>query len=98
MAAYMIVLAQVKDRARFIEEYGKPTAALIEQFGGQYVLRAPGVASLEGHDFSGTSAVISVWPDKAAIQRFWDSPEYATLKEARQTLADAHVMMVEEPA
>lgn len=97
MAAYMIVFAEVKDRQRFITEYAAPTAALIARFGGEYVLRAPGVESLEGGKFDGASAVISKWTDKAAIRRFWDSPEYEALKLARKLLADAHVMIVEEP-
>lgn len=98
MAAYMIVFAQVKDRARFVAEYAAPTAALIAKHGAEYVVRAPGVESLEGGLFGGASAVISKWPDKAAIRRFWESPEYEALKAARQPLAEAHVMIVEEPA
>lgn len=97
MAAYMIVFARVKDRQRFVTEYAAPTAALIAKFGGEYVVRAPGVESLEGGLFEGASTVISRWPDKAAIRRFWESPEYEALKAARQELAEAHVMMVEEP-
>lgn len=98
MAAYMIVFAQVKDRQRFVADYAAPTAALIAKHGGEYVLRAPGVESLEGGLFAGASTVISRWPDKAAIRRFWESPEYEALKAARQSLAEAHVMIVEEPA
>lgn len=98
MAAYMIVFAEVKDRQRFMTEYAAPTAALMARFGGEYVLRAPGVESLEGGKFGGASAVISKWVDKAAIRHFWDSPEYQALKAARQPLAEAHVMIVEEPA
>lgn len=95
MSAYMIVFAKVHDRERFIQEYGVPTAALIEQFGGEYVVRAPGVESLEGGLFDGTSAVISKWPNKAAIKAFWGSDAYTRLKAARQPLAEAHVMIVE---
>ncbi len=97
MAAYMIVFAQVTDRQRFLAEYAAPAAALLARHGGEYLLRAPGVESLEGGLFSGASAVISKWPDKAAIRRFWDSPEYQSLKAARGPLAEAHVMMVEAP-
>lgn len=97
MAAYMIVFAQVTDRQRFLTEYAAPAAALLAQHGGEYVVRAPGVESLEGGLFSGASAVISRWPDKAAIRRFWDSAEYQGLKAARAGLAEAHVMVVEAP-
>lgn len=97
MAAYMIVFARVKDRQRFVAEYAAPTAALIQRFGGEYVVRGPGVEALEGGLFDGASTVISRWPDKAAIRQFWDSPEYQALKAARQTLAEAHVMIVEDP-
>ena len=48
MSAYMIVFAQIHDRERFINEYGIPTAKLIGEFGGEYVLRGPGVEALEG--------------------------------------------------
>jgi len=97
MAAYMIVIAHIKDREKFFEVYAKPNASLITRFGGEYVLRAPGVESIEGPDMTGASAVISVWPDKEAIHRFWNSPEYEKLKAARQPYADVHVMIVEEP-
>jgi len=95
MAAYMIVLCQIHDRDRFISEYGQPAAELIASHGGEYVLRAPGVISLEGGFGEGMSAVISRWPDKAAIERFWNSPEYQSLKEKRRPISDAQVMIVE---
>ena len=93
----MIVFAKIHDRQRFIAEYGAPTAALMAEYGGTYLVRAPGVAALEGGLFDGASAVISKWPDRAAIEAFWNSPAYQKLKAARQPLADAHVMVVEDP-
>jgi uncharacterized protein (DUF1330 family) len=95
MAAYMIVLCQIHDRDRFVSEYAQPTAKLIASHGGEYVLRAPGVISLEGGFGDGMSAVISKWPDKAAIEGFWNSPEYKDLKAKRRSVSDAQVMMVE---
>ena len=97
MTAYLIVFAKIHDRDRFINEYGIPTAKLVAERGGEYLLRAPGVVSLEGGKFDGESAVISKWPDRATLEGFWHSPEYEALKKARAPLADCHVMMVEEP-
>lgn len=101
MPAYMIVVAKVHDRARFIEDYGKPTAALISRFGGRYVVRAPGAVAIESAlsgAGNGCSIVVSEWPDKAAIEAFWSSPEYAHLKAVRQPLADVDVLVVEQPS
>jgi len=96
MAAYMIVFAAISDRERFINDYGIPAGELVARYGGEYVVRAPGVTSLEGGLFEGSSAVISKWPDKAAIEAFWNSEDYQALKALRQTLATAHVMVIED--
>lgn len=98
MAAYMVVMAKVHDRQRFLADYGAPAAALIQRFGGEYLVRAPGALALEGPLESGFSVVISRWPDKAAIERFWASPDYAPLRAAREGLADVTVFCVEDPA
>ena len=97
MSAYMIVLAKVHDREKFINGYGKAAAELIPQFGGQYLLRAPGAELLEGEFGKGASVVISQWPDKAALLAFWNSPEYQEVKKLREGLADCQVHVIEGP-
>lgn len=95
MPAYMIVTAKIQDRDAFIAGYGKAAAALIEQFGGRYLLRGPGAELLEGDFGDGASMVISEWPDKEAAKRFWNSPKYAEAKKLREGIADVQVLLIE---
>lgn len=95
MPAYMIVTAKIADRDAFINGYGIAAAKLVAQFGGKYVLRGPGAKLLEGSFGDGASMVISEWPDKAAAEAFWNSPEYAEAKKLREGIADCQVLLIE---
>jgi uncharacterized protein (DUF1330 family) len=95
MPAYMIVTAKIADRDAFISGYGAEAAKLVTQFGGKYVLRAPGGNWLEGGGEGSISAVISEWPDRAAILTFWNSPEYQAVKKLRDGIADCTVLVIE---
>jgi uncharacterized protein (DUF1330 family) len=97
MPAYMIVSAQIQDRERFINGYGKTAGALVARFGGRYLLMAPGAELLEGDFGDGASMVISEWPDKEAAKAFWNSPEYAEAKKLREGIADCQVLLIEAP-
>lgn len=97
MPAYMIVTANIRDRDSFISGYGKEAAALVERFGGRYVLRGPGAELLEGSFGDGASMVISEWPSKEAARAFWDSPEYAEAKKLREGVAECQVLLIEAP-
>ncbi|ASK88895.1 DUF1330 domain-containing protein [Sphingorhabdus sp. SMR4y] len=97
MPAYMIVTANIKDRHAFISGYGAAAGALVERFGGKYVLRGPGAELLEGDFGDGASMVISEWPDKAAAKAFWDSPEYQEAKKLRANIAEVQVLLIESP-
>ncbi|MBY0423274.1 MAG: DUF1330 domain-containing protein [Parvularculaceae bacterium] len=98
MAAYMIVFCRIKDRARFLEDYAKPTAALLPQFGGEYLVRTPKVAALEGAFGDGLACVVSKWPTRAHLDAFYGSPAYAPLKAARAALSDCSILIAEDPA
>ena len=97
MAAYMIVTAKIADRDAFINGYGKAAGALVERFGGKYVLRGPGATLLEGAFGDGASMVISEWPDRAAAEAFWNSSNYAEVKKLREGIADCQVLLIEAP-
>jgi uncharacterized protein (DUF1330 family) len=97
MAAYLIITAQVHDREAFLRGYAPAAAALVERFGGRYVLRAPGAQLLEGSAGDGASVVISEWSDRAAALAFWTSPAYAEAKRLREGLADVNVLLVDAP-
>jgi len=98
MPAYMIITAKIHDRAAFLEGYGPAAAALVEEFGGRYVLRGPGAHTLEGDFPDGASVVISEWPDKEAALAFWNSDAYAKVKILREGIADVQVTLIEAPS
>ena len=95
MAAYMIVLARVDDRQRFLAGYAAQAAALVARCGGRYRLRASGAECLEGALGDGRSVVISEWPDLAAARAFWQSAEYREVARLREGICDAQVLLVE---
>ena len=95
MPAYMIVTAKIADRDAFINGYGAAAGKLVERFGGRYVLRGPGATLLEGDFGGGASMVISEWPDKAAAEAFWNSPDYAEVKKLRDGIAECQVLLIE---
>jgi len=94
MSAYLVITAQLHDREAFLAGYAREAAALVEAFGGEYLVRAPGIDILEG-EHPGGSLVISKWPDKAAALAFWHSPEYAQAKKLREGVADCQVLLIE---
>lgn len=95
--SYMIILAKISDRDAFISGYSKATAPLVEKHGGRYVMRAPGGTLLEGQWGDGASVAISEWPNREAIQAFWDSPEYAEAKKLREGISDVQVVVIDAP-
>ena len=95
MSAYIIVIATVRDREKFIAGYAQEVAKLIPQFGGKYFLRAPGAQLLEGDFGDGGGVVISEWPDKATALKFWESEEYQEVKKLREGLADCQIHLIE---
>jgi uncharacterized protein (DUF1330 family) len=95
MAAWLVVTAHIKDREAFMScGYPQAAADALVQYGGSYVVRAPGGTVLEGEGRDGGSVVVSEWPDRAAALAFYNSPEYSEAKVLREGLADISVTLV----
>jgi len=43
------------------------------------------------------SVAISEWPDREAIQTFWNSPEYEEVKKLREGISDVQVLVIDAP-
>jgi uncharacterized protein (DUF1330 family) len=80
--AYLVVLGDVYDREAFIGEYVAKLGPIYEQHGGEYLAVGRNWELMEGEgEFQ--SFVISKWPSMDAGRAFWNSDEYAQLKDAR---------------
>lgn len=92
---YMIVTAELTDRARFLADYARVVPALVARFGGRYLLQGSGGQFLEGGWCESPSALVSEWPDREAALRFWNSPEYAEAKKLREGTGRFQVLLFE---
>lgn len=94
---YMIVLADLTDRERFLADYARVVPDLVRRFGGRYVLRGAGGLFVEGGWNGHPSALVSEWPSREAALRFWNSPEYAEAKLLREGTGTFQVLLIDSP-
>ncbi len=94
---YMIVLGAFTDYQRFMATYQAAVGPLVERFGGRYVMVGRNIQVLEGDFPEGGGHVLSVWPDRAAALRFWNSPEYTEVKKLRAGTGQFLVVLVDAP-
>jgi len=92
---YMIVLGAFTDYGRFMRDYQTAVAPLIERFGGEYVLVGGDLKLLEGAFPEGGGAVVSHWPSREAALRFWNSPDYAAVRQLREGTGTFQVVLVD---
>ena len=93
MPAYLIADVEVQDSAAY-EEYRKHVPTLIAAHGGRYLVRGGTVTVAEGN-WQPRRAVVLEFPSMAALQAFYDSPEYAPLKAQRIGASDSRIVFVE---
>ena len=91
MTAYMVIDARIHDMEKFAA-YSTAAAELVAQFGGRYLALREPVTALEG-ELGDTRLVISVWPSREAALSFWNSPQYAEVRQLREGIADCRVLL-----
>ena len=87
MAAYLIVEHTITDPARF-EEYRVKVGPLIAKHGGRYITKGGSHRLLEVDRRPPDRVVIIEFPDMAALDAWYASPEYQPLIALRQSAVD----------
>lgn len=93
MAAYLIANVDVRDRDMF-EAYRERVPAVIEKFGGRYLVRGGEIHPVEG-DLGLKRLVVLEFPSMEAVRRFYESPDYAPLLQLRSDSTASNVVLVE---
>jgi uncharacterized protein (DUF1330 family) len=94
MPAYIIGdVRDVWDREA-IEEYRRRNTDAVAHHGGRFIARGGEVALLEG-EWDTRRIVVIEFPDMAAARAWYDSEEYAPLRELRQGASTTHIILVD---
>lgn len=93
MVAYLIVRADVRDKAQYAE-YAKRSPDVVAQFGGKYLARGGEVVSLEGAD-EHRRVVIIEFASLEHAKAFYHSSAYQTIREFRKDAGQAEFIVVD---
>ena len=93
MSAYVIAHIEVNDAETF-DAYREKVPAVIEKFGGRYLVRGGTVHGLEGQ-WTIPRLVIIAFDSLEAAQRFYHSPEYQEILPLRLQAAEGTVVIAE---
>ena len=94
MATYLIV-DTLLEKPELYEEYKLKAKPLVEQFGGEYLARGGNLTLKETELWSPTRMVLVRFPDAAAANRFYNSPEYQSILPISQQAARRTMIMLE---
>jgi uncharacterized protein (DUF1330 family) len=90
---YLVAEIQVTDPETYKTYVPKATQVVV-QYQGQYLVRGGKTTSLEGTAPAGRVVVVK-FPSMAALQKFWNSPEYRQVAPIRRKASKSRVFAVE---
>ncbi len=95
MSAFVIVHVTVKDEAKF-QEYAAAAVPSAAAYGGKLMMRGK-VASVLAGDHGHQLAGVFTFPNQAAVNDWYNSPEYQALIPNREEAADMVFIGLDEP-
>jgi uncharacterized protein (DUF1330 family) len=93
MAAYVIVVVDVKDPERY-EDYKKMVPPTLAKYGGRFLVRGGKVQPREG-SWMPKRFVVLEFPSVERANAWYDSPEYAPAKALRHATSTADLIIVD---
>ena len=92
VTAHMIANIDVRDAAGF-DDYRQKVTAVVEKFGGRFLVRGGEIRHLEGK-LPLDRLVVLEFPTMEAAQRFYDSADYAPLLKLRLASTNSDLVLV----
>ena len=92
-SAYILANVDVTDPQQY-EQYKKLSTAAMQAHGAQVCVRGGAVQVLEG-DWTPGRMVILKFPSVDKARAFYDSPEYAAARKAREGAAVMRMVLIE---
>jgi uncharacterized protein (DUF1330 family) len=94
MPAYVIAsVTDARDAAK-LAEYRRRNTGVVAAHGGRFLVRGGAQETLEG-DWAPVRLVVMEFPDAAAARAWYESDEYAQLRDLRQSASDTDIVLVE---
>ena len=93
MPAYLIAEHIITDAAKF-DEYRTKAAPMIARYGGRYLTKGGSHTLPEGGHWRPERVVIIEFPDRAALDRWYNAPEYQPLIELRKQCTSELDMLI----
>ena len=94
MPAYVIASVTEARDADKLAEYRRGNTDVVAAHGGRFIVRGGEHETLEG-DWDPVRLVIMEFPDMAAARAWYDSDEYARLRQLRQSASDTDIVLVD---
>lgn len=93
MAAYVLADITILDPSIY-EDYRRQVPAVIEKYGGRYLVRGGASEVFEG-DWPPNRVIVLEFPDMDALRRWYQSDDYQALLRIRQRAARSNLIAVE---